>query len=98
MVHQHVIEEVMKSHTVLPVRFCTIANDEEQVTKILEHRFNEFSDLLTSMEGLAELGLKALWTDVQHIFKEIATEDRDVKRLSGLIEKSSLLPKTKSIP
>ncbi|MEW6216025.1 MAG: GvpL/GvpF family gas vesicle protein [Nitrospirota bacterium] len=32
--HERAIEEVMKTHTVLPVRFGTIAEDEEKVKKI----------------------------------------------------------------
>ena len=34
LAHEKAIEEVMKKHTVLPVRFATIAEDEEKVKKI----------------------------------------------------------------
>ncbi|MEK7271899.1 MAG: GvpL/GvpF family gas vesicle protein, partial [Nitrospirota bacterium] len=40
--HERAIEEVMKTHTVLPVRYCTIAEDEEKVKKILEKEHDRF--------------------------------------------------------
>ena len=35
MAHERVIEEVMKTHTVLPVRFATITESEEKIRMIL---------------------------------------------------------------
>jgi hypothetical protein len=60
--HEKVLEEVMKSFTVLPVRFSTISehDDESGIRRILEKEYNKFSDLLTRMEGKKELGLKVL--------------------------------------
>ncbi len=46
LAHEKAIEEVMKEYTVLPVRFATIAQDEEKVKKILEKEHNKFVDLL----------------------------------------------------
>ena len=35
LAHERAIEAVMKEYTVLPVRFCTITEDEDKVKKIL---------------------------------------------------------------
>lgn len=59
--HEKAIEEVMKEHTVLPVRFCTIARGDEKICEILETAHDKFWDLLGVMAGKKELGLKAVF-------------------------------------
>ncbi|MCG2675920.1 GvpL/GvpF family gas vesicle protein [bacterium] len=86
--HEKVIEEVMKDYTVLPVRFCTIANPEqtrEIKEKVLEKRYLEFKDLLKEMEDKVELGVKALWNNIEKIFQEIAEENAKIKDLKRRI-------------
>lgn len=85
--HARAIEEVMKIHTVLPVRFCTIAEDEEKVKKILEKEYNRFVDLLKYIEGKKELGLKAIFKDV--IYKEILEKYKDIRMLREAIASKS---------
>ena len=80
LAHEKAIEEVMKKHTVLPVRFCTIAQDEDKVKKILEKEHDKFSELLKSIEGKKELGLKAIFKE-DVIYKEIAQNYKDIKKL-----------------
>ena len=60
--HQTVLEEVMKQFTVLPVRFSTISenNDDAGIQRILEKDYPKFDNLLNKMEGKKELGLKVL--------------------------------------
>ncbi|MFH0931610.1 MAG: GvpL/GvpF family gas vesicle protein, partial [Candidatus Zixiibacteriota bacterium] len=62
--HQQAVEAVMKEgFTVLPVRYCTIAEDETQVKKILKRDYERFKDLLLKMENKVELGLKAIFDE-----------------------------------
>ena len=69
--HEKAIEEVMKEHTVLPVRFCTIAGSDEKVREILETAHGKFFDLLGVMAGKKELGLKAVfWTKGESSFRQ----------------------------
>ena len=79
--HEKVIEEVMKDYTVLPVRFCTIAASAEEVRTLLRRRYSEFKGLLRDMDNKVEMGLKALWKDMNRIFHEIAEENQEVRRL-----------------
>ena len=60
--HQKVLEEVMKRFTVLPVRFSTISehNDDSGILRILEKDYEKFDGLLNKMDGKKELGLKVL--------------------------------------
>ncbi|MBI2252775.1 MAG: GvpL/GvpF family gas vesicle protein [Armatimonadetes bacterium] len=85
--HQKVLEEAMKNYTVLPVRFCTIAEEEGQIKKILEKRQGEFRNLLIKMRGLTELGIKALWNNLEEVFKEIAEKNSSIKKIKQEFEK-----------
>jgi len=89
LTYERAIEEIMKKHTVLPVRFNTIAKDEDKVKKILEIEHDRFVDLLKNMEGKKELGLKAIFKE-EIIYKEILEKHEDVRRLKEAI--SSELP------
>ena len=82
--HQRVIEEVMREYTVLPARFCTIAEPPEASEKIkqrlLKERYAEFKGLLREMDNKVELGVKAFWEDMDAIFGEIVEEHREIRR------------------
>jgi len=87
LAHEMAIEEVMKEYTVLPVRFNTIADDEEKVKKILEKDHDRFIDALKNMEGKKELGLKAIFKE-EIIYKDILERYEDIRILK---EKIALL-------
>ena len=76
--HERAIEEAMKIHTVLPVRFATIAESEDKVKKILEREYNRFVDLLKNMEGKKELGLKAVFKE-DIVYKEILANNDGIR-------------------
>jgi len=84
LTYERAIEEIMKKHTVLPVRFNTIAEDEDKVKKILEREHDRFVDLLKNMEGKKELGLKAIFKE-ELIYKEILEKHEDIRRLKEAI-------------
>lgn len=80
--HQKVLEEVMKQYAVLPVRFSTISeqNDDAGILKILEKDFKKFDDLLNKMEGKKELGLKILAHEAQ-IYEHIVEKYDEIRNL-----------------
>lgn len=82
LAHQLVLEEAMRKHTVLPLRFGIIAASQSEVTSILKHQHAVFKELLKQLKGKKELGVKALW-DREVIFEEIVEENRDIKNLRG---------------
>ena len=79
----------MKKYTVLPVRFCTIAQDEDKVKKILEKEHDKFAELLKNIEGKKELGLKAIFSaeggpasgGKENIYNYILENYEDIKKL-----------------
>lgn len=81
MAHTKVLEEVMETFTILPVRFGTVAPQAEDVSeKVLRARYDELCNLLAEMEGRVELGLKAFWYE-NVIFEEIVSENPPIHRL-----------------
>ena len=79
LAHERAIEAVFKRHTVLPVRFCTIAEDEAMVRAILEREYDEFRDLLNAMRDKVEVGVKAVFHE-ELIYQEILERYGEVRR------------------
>jgi len=85
LAHQRVLEQAMKEHTVLPVRFCTVAANAEEIRRLLERRYQELRHLLRDMDGRVELGVKAFWRNMELIFQELVDENEKLKRLKATI-------------
>lgn len=84
LAHERAIEKVMAEHPVLPVRFATVAEDEQKVTRILEHEYDRFKDLLDNIRGKKELGLKAIFKE-DVIYKDILQKYRHIKVLKDKV-------------
>lgn len=90
LTHEKVLEKVMEKFTVLPVRFCTIAEQEEDIKeKVLKARYAEFKHLLNEMKEKVELGVRAIWTNMEEIFAEIVTENKVIAQLKEKIAKET---------
>ena len=89
MAHEKVIEKVMQDYTVLPVRFCTIASSAEEIRNLLRKRYVEFKNLLRDMDNKIEVGIKALWKDMNAIFGEIVKENEEIQQLKGKMKGKS---------
>jgi len=88
--NEKVIEKVMEDYTVLPFRFCTVATSIEEIRNLLMKRYQEFKNLLRSMDNKVELGLKVIWRDMDAIFKEIPESNKAVRDLKDrLLEKGT---------
>ena len=83
LTHEKAIEAVMAEHTVLPVRFATVTEDEEKVMKILEVEHERLRELLNRMKDKTELGVKAIFKE-DVIYKHILEKYEDIR---GLKEK-----------
>jgi len=80
LAHERAIEAVFKRHPVLPVRFCTIAEDEAMVRAILEREDDEFRALLGEMSDRVEVGVKAVFHETL-IYQEILERYGEIRRL-----------------
>jgi len=80
--HEKVLEAIMEKFSVLPVRFSTISehDDDSGILKILEKDYVKFSDMLDKMEGKKELGLKILAHEAK-IYESIIEKHDDIRTL-----------------
>jgi hypothetical protein len=98
LAHQRVMEAAMqRGHTVLPVKFNTIAEDRGDrsaeariVSHVLVGRRKEILGLLSTMQPLVELGVKGLWTDMEGVFRDIAEANPAIQSL----RKSAMAPRS----
>ncbi len=86
LAHECAIEAVFKCHTVLPVRFGTIAEDEERVRAILAREYAELRGLLERMRGKVELGVKAVFHEAL-IYREILERYGEIRRRKEAVAK-----------
>jgi hypothetical protein len=77
--HLRTLEEAMSGGPLLPVRFATVAENEEQVRRLLEVRRQEFLGLLQWLADKSEFGLRVFWANPQTPFDEIMEERPDLK-------------------
>ena len=59
--HEGVVERIMASRPVLPVRFGTILADDKRIQGVLAERQSEMRGDLVHVAGCVELGVRVLW-------------------------------------
>lgn len=84
LAHEKAIEQVMAECPVLPVRFATVAEDEDKVKRILEKEHRRFKELLDDIRGKNELSLKAIFKE-DAVYKDILEKYEDIRLLKGKI-------------
>jgi hypothetical protein len=84
LAHEKAIEKVMAEYAALPVRFATVAEDEEKVKRILEKEHDKFKDLLGSVADKTELSLKAIFKE-EVVYKDIQQKYENIKLLKEKI-------------
>ena len=95
LAHEKVIEEVMKEfNSVLPVRYGTVAANADEIRNLLDRRYREFITMLTNMDHMIELNVKALWTSMGKVFREIESDNKEIQESKKLIAKAPEEKKT----
>jgi len=79
-IYQAVIEMVMKGHHIIPMKFGTAVQGEEDLKKMLEKSYGRLVTSIKEMENKIELDVAALWSDMETVLKEIG-EEEEIKRL-----------------
>ena len=73
--HQRVLERVVTDSAVVPVKFGTVVDNDQQISNILETGREEFTNALARYTGKVELDLAASWVDLRAILTEIADDE-----------------------
>jgi hypothetical protein len=64
--HEQVLEELMDTHAVLPLRFGSTLADELELRELLAARHDEFAAALAAVRGRVEIGVRASAPDVSN--------------------------------
>ena len=79
LAHEHVIETVMKNHTIIPMSFGTVFRTDEDIREVLKSIYPSLKDVLHQMAGKLEFGLKVNW-DRDQIIEDIKQEDEEIRQ------------------
>ena len=88
LAHEFVNETVMREHTVIPMSFGTIFRTEADVVELLRSTGTAFSDVLSTIRGKIELGLKVVW-DRDKVVAELESRDEGIRGLKDEIANST---------
>jgi hypothetical protein len=80
LAHERVNENVMRTHTVIPMSFGTVFKTPEDIVELLRGAYDAFTDVLGKMEDKLEFGLKLLW-DRDVAIRDVERDDEEVRRL-----------------
>jgi len=80
--HQAVIEEVMKTSTVIPLKFLTLYKTKEKVKQVLEEKYKEFRELLNKLKEKEEWGLKIYVVDREKLAEAIKKGDEELIKMA----------------
>lgn len=80
--HQSIIEEIMKGTAIIPIKFGTIAKDEDEVMEILDIGYPRFKNAIEAMDGKKQIVVMALWNNLNKVIKGIGEND-DIKRFKS---------------
>jgi hypothetical protein len=59
--HEAVVERLMQTHTVLPMRFPTVFFGQEAVLAMMSQHYNEFREDLERLRNRVEFGVRVMW-------------------------------------
>jgi hypothetical protein len=79
LAHEHVIETVMKTQTIIPMSFGTVFRTDDDIREVLKSIYPSLKDVLKQMEGKLEFGLKVTW-DRDRVIEELKREDEEIHR------------------
>lgn len=78
--HEKVIEEIMKDATVIPFKFGTIFQSDENVEKMLTDNAEKFKEVISNLEGKQEWGIK-VYCDIEKFKLALGQEDKRIREI-----------------
>src|ERR1044071_8362836 len=79
LAHEHVIETVMKTNTIIPMTVGTLSCADDDIRQVLKSIYPSLKDVLKQMAGKLEFGLKVNW-DRDQIIEDIKRDDEEIRQ------------------
>jgi len=79
--HEKVLLKVMETHTVIPMGFAVLAQDETEIKNILKRARVRFKSALEKMEKKLQINIKVSWDKA--ILAEILRESEEIRALAA---------------
>lgn len=89
LAHEHVIENVMKTHTIIPMSFGTVFRTDDDIREVLKSIYPSLKDVLKQMAGKLEFGLKVTW-DKDRVTEEIRHGNEEIARFQQELNRKHL--------
>ncbi|HWC20212.1 MAG TPA: GvpL/GvpF family gas vesicle protein, partial [Terriglobales bacterium] len=89
LAHEHVIETVMKAHTIIPMSFGTVFRTDDDIREVLKSIYPSLKDVLKQMANKLEFGLKVTW-DRDRIVEELKRENEEIHRFQHELTRKHL--------
>src|SRR5437016_5677989 len=89
LAHEHVIETVMKTNTIIPMSFGTVFRTDDDIKEVLRSIYPSLKDVLKQMSGKLEFGLKVTW-DRDRIVEELKRENEEIHRFQHELTRKHL--------
>ncbi|MHC3468850.1 GvpL/GvpF family gas vesicle protein [Streptomyces sp. 7R007] len=81
LAHQNVLAEAGAAGAVLPMRFGSIAPDDETVTGVLAERADHYKERLQALDGKVEYNVKAVH-DEEAVLHRVMSENPEIRSLT----------------
>lgn len=76
--HQQVVERIMATAPLLPVKFATVAPDRESVERCLDNGLADFAVAFANLKGKTQFEILVTW-NLEAVFAEIAADPQVVR-------------------
>lgn len=89
LAHEHVIETVMTTNTIIPMSFGTVFRTEDDIKEVLKSIYPSLKDVLKQMQNKLEFGLKVTW-DRDRVIEELKRDHEEIHRFHQELTKKHL--------
>ena len=84
--HSHVLDTINDGRTVIPMRFCTVYRNDEEVSQLLSTNREHYLKVLEKISGKREWSVR-IYRDEEKLAAKVAQSDRLVEDSLGSISK-----------
>ena len=89
LAHEHVLERIMNTRTIIPMSFGTVFRSEDDVQQVLKSIYPSLIEVLGKMEGKIEFGLKVNW-DRDKVVERLKHENEQIRQFNSELAKKRL--------